>query len=131
MRLNAEEQAELFVELGAAQYRRGVELARSVGSAHGVEVLHFWQPGLWSTPVRPFTEELLNMWQFSPQEMDDLGRSMARLRENSGVDPVDLSDALADVERPTFFDPAHTNELGARVIAADLYGHVRPALVAR
>lgn len=127
LRLDEQQQRELFVELGASQYRRGADLARSIGSVHGVEVMHFWQPGLWSTPVRPFTEELLRLWQFPPQAMTDLGESMALMRERSGVDPIDLSDALADVDRPTFFDPAHTNELGARVIAADMYEHLRPA----
>lgn len=128
LRLDERQQMELFVELGAAQYRRGAELARSIGAAHGVEVVHFWQPGLWSTPVRPFTAELLDMWQFPPEAMADLGESMSRMRERSGVDPIDLSDALADVERPTFYDPAHTNEFGARLIAADMYGHLRTAL---
>lgn len=128
--LDSEEQKELGVELGAAQYRRGAEIARWAGAANGVEVLHVWQPGLWSTPVRPFVQPLLDAWSMDEAMLADLGETMASMRERSGIEPIDLSDALAEVDRPTFFDFAHTNELGASVIAEHLFEHLRPEIAA-
>jgi hypothetical protein len=125
---SSEEQFELAVTLGAEQYRRGVGIARAAGAAKGVEVVHIWQPGLWSTPVRPFTQPLLERWQFTPETLEQIRRIMDEMRDRSGVGPIDLGDALVDVERPTFFDPAHTNELGARVIAERMYRELRPRL---
>ncbi len=125
---SSEEQFELAVGLGAEQYRSGVDIARAAGAAKGVDVVHIWQPGLWSTPVRPFTQPLLDRWQFTPDTLEQIRRIMDEMRDRSGVGPIDLGDALVDVDRPTFFDPAHTNELGARVIAERMYDELRPRL---
>lgn len=128
MTLDEDEQKELVVELGAEQYRRGADLARWAGAANDVEVVHLWQPGLWSTPVRPFARPLLDAWGIDEAMLADLDATMSAMRERSGVEPIDLSDALAAVDQPTFYDFAHTNELGARVIAEQLYEYLRPEL---
>lgn len=126
--LDAEEQVEAAIDLAAEQYRRGAEIARWAGDANGVEVIHVWQPGLWSTPVRPFAQPLLDAWGFDEAMLAELDAAMAEVREKSGIDPIDLSDALAEVDQPTLFDLMHTNELGARVIAEDLFEYLRPTL---
>lgn len=128
MTLDEAEQRELAIELAAEQYRRGAEIAQWAAAANDVELLHVWQPGLWSTPVRPFAQPLLDAWGFDQASLDDLDEMMTEMRERSGVDPIDLSGALAEVDRPTFYDYMHTNELGARVIAEQLYVHLRPSL---
>lgn len=129
--LDAQEQAEAAIDLAAEQYRRGAEIARWAGAANDVEVIHVWQPGLWSTPIQPFAQpllELLASWGVDEAMLAQLEAAMAEVREKSGIDPIDLSDALADVDQPTLFDLMHTNELGARVIAEDLFEYLRPAL---
>lgn len=126
--LSSDQQFEAVVDLGAAQYRRGVRIAEAAAAAKGVEIVHIWQPGVWSTPVRPFTDELLDRWQLTSESLEQIRSLMQQMKERSGVNPVDLSDALAEVDQPTFFDPAHTNELGARVVGERLYTLIRPML---
>ncbi|MGB3409647.1 MAG: hypothetical protein WBA45_00510 [Microthrixaceae bacterium] len=46
----------------------------------------------------------------------------------SGADPVDLSHAFDDLKEPVLFDFAHTNELGARVVAEGMFKELRAQL---
>jgi hypothetical protein len=41
---------------------------------------------------------------------------------------VDLTGALDGVTEPVFYDWAHTNELGARLVGEAMYARLRPAL---
>jgi lysophospholipase L1-like esterase len=50
---------------------------------------------------------------------------------SSGVDPIDVSTTLDEMDRPVYIDHGHTNELGARVIAQAMYAYLRPALERR
>ena len=50
------------------------------------------------------------------------------MSEQSGVNPIDLTGALDEVDEPVYFDSSHTNELGARVIGERLYRALRPHL---
>jgi len=124
----ADRRDDLRVELGAAPYRRGVELARDLAADRGIDIVHFWQPLLVSKRLGPADDPLLDLLAFDPRSIPELRSSYARTREASGVDPVDLSGALDDAEVPVYFDFVHTNERGAQLIARAMYAELAPRL---
>jgi hypothetical protein len=115
--------------LAAAQYRRGVLRARELGEEYDVEVVNLWQPILLSMPVdRPMAATVLHNLDLDPGYQPTAEASYEATAEESGVDPVDLTDVFDDVEVPTFFDWAHTNEAGARIEAQAIYEQLAPLL---
>jgi lysophospholipase L1-like esterase len=125
------EQVALGIPLAAAQYGRGVRTARSLAAAEGAEVLHFWQPIAAVKQYFPSDDELLRRTGLQPRWRDQRVAEYGAIREHSGVDPIDLSTALDQVDRPVYFDHGHTNEMGARVVAEAMYAHLRPVLMQR
>jgi hypothetical protein len=106
---------ELAAEVQAAQYRRGIDLARSAAAAHDVEVLPVWQPHLYTIdPDAPLVADALELWDLTLERRDELASLSAEIAARSGVDPVDLSGSLDEVDGPVFFDISHANEFGAR-----------------
>jgi len=106
------------------RYRRDVELARRIGDANGIATAFAWQPSLPSGP-----REIGN-----PNAVDDaeLARWQAALpviRADLPAAVHDLSDSLDDVGRVVYKDVFHVNEIGADVVARDLYARLRPQLV--
>ncbi|MFN7148523.1 MAG: SGNH/GDSL hydrolase family protein [Microthrixaceae bacterium] len=124
------ERGKLQVELAAAQYRRGVELSRRLGDHHDIPVMHFWQPQAFAKVPSPADEELWRRVQFPEEELGTTRRLYAQARERSGMDPIDISDALDSTDRAVYFDSSHTNELGARIVAEVMYEYLRPQLEA-
>jgi len=124
-----EDRLDLNVELVARQYRRGVSLARRLCASYGVPVLHFWQPQPFAKVPSPADDELWRRVGFDPAMLPAARRVYDEARRAAGVDPIDLSRVLDDVEVPVFFDGSHTNELGARLVAEAMYEHLRPVLV--
>lgn len=119
------------IELTAAQYGRGVRLARHLGRVHDVPVVHFWQPQLASMPPdRPGMATVLNNLDVDGSGLAQMERVIEASADRSGVDPVDLTDVFDRADRPLFFDWVHTNEAGARLLAAAIYAHLRPELPA-
>lgn len=116
-----EERNKHTVELAAAQYRQAAKMADDLANGAGVGVVRYWQPSLATTPPQPFSQPLYDRLGADALAVEQ-GRSMyADIRTESGVDSIDLSDALAGVSKPTFFDWEHTNELGASVVADAMY----------
>lgn len=123
--------AAAVIEALIGNYERGIELARALGEHYGIPVAHAWQPDLFNTPALEPGEE---------QVVDDLGldefryEAVARISRSTvtqlpdGV--IDLTDAFAGETGPVLTDQAHTNELGARLVAEALYPHLAPALAA-
>lgn len=122
---------DVAVELAAAQYRRGVELARELGGAHDVQVVHYWQPQLYTVPLdAPLVEDALEQWQITPERHAAVGEVVDRIAERSGVEPVDLTDVFDDVDGPIFYDTSHTNEEGARLTALAIMDDLWPTILA-
>lgn len=124
----SDERRDLEVELGAAQYRRGAELVERFGESYGVPVLHVWQPQAFAKRPSPADDPLWERLDVNPTFLPDLTGIYGETRERSGVGPIDLTDALDDVDVPVYFDSSHTNELGARIIGERLYQALRPQL---
>ena len=116
------------VELAAEQYRRGVEVARHLGEAYDVEVVHLWQPQPFAKRPSPADDELYRRLDYDPADLPSSTDTYRRIRESSGVEPIDLTTALDRTTRPVYFDSSHTNELGARIIARAMYAALEPRL---
>ena len=111
--------------LAATQYRHGVERARAAADRAGVKVVHVWQPGLVNvTSDQPMVDEVRAHLEFAAdyprRERDAISNAIRK----SGVNPIDLTDSLREVDVPLFFDACHTNEAGARLQAEAIYGVV-------
>jgi hypothetical protein len=116
-----EQRNERTVELAATQYRQAAATADGLARSVGVPVVRYWQPTLATTPKRPFAAPLYDRLGADDETMRE-GRSMYdAIRTRSGVETTDLRNALAGVDRPTFFDWEHTNELGAAIVARAMY----------
>lgn len=93
-------------------YERGVSLARWLTEAEGATFLSFFQPAaLYEEPaVVPVVDAI---------------------RSGLPEGTIDLSSRLAEALRPNFYDPVHTNERGARLVAAAIYEDLEPSIVSR
>jgi hypothetical protein len=99
-----------------ARYGRQIELARTLADSAGVPVLFAWQPLMSEAPSEASDE-------FEPMAREDAEwhrRLTGSARAALPSDVLDLSDSLDDVAKPVFPDWAHTNEVGARLVASDL-----------
>lgn len=122
-------QAEAIIAALVDTYGRGIELATALGDQYGIPVVHFWQPDLFNKDELVAGEDVLldrlGMDQF---EYDAIARlSRAILPRLPGA-AVDLSDAFDGVEEPLLTDQAHTNELGAHLVAEAMYAHLSGTL---
>ena len=92
-------------------YGQGAELARTLGREYGFEVVHYWQPDIYSKqPLHPGERALLQLrsirFASAPSQATGTG-SPASLPD--GV--VDLGSALDDVQAPVLSDQVHLNEV--------------------
>ncbi|WP_421120175.1 hypothetical protein ACE2AJ_02195 [Aquihabitans daechungensis] len=118
-----------LVALAAAQYRRGVLWGRELAAEAGVPVIEFWQPTLDGKVLAPSDDGVLDRVDVdSPGVGKRLNTLGQQTLERSGVDAIDVSDAFDDLREPVYWDWAHTNELGARTVAAAMYELLRPQL---
>jgi hypothetical protein len=108
-----------------AVQRRGVEVARGVGRQLGFETAFFWQPTIYSKRVVAGEEGALHWVGADPQAWRTATRAA---RAQLAPPVVDLSRALDEQAGPVMYDSAHTNEAGARAVAAAMYERLRPRL---
>lgn len=103
-------------------YGDGVELATEIAGAYGVPIAFYFQPQYLSTAPSPADAPLLRQvpW-LAPPDGDWERELIARAREDLPSAVIDLSEALDDAGTPTWFDPVHTNELGARLVAEEMW----------
>lgn len=127
-KMTGEERTERVVSLAALQYRRGVELGRKLAGAYGVPVVYLWQPQFTTTASAPFSKTLMEHLGLDEHSMNATGQLFSDVLSRSGTGATDMLDALSGVDRPTFFDNEHTNELGARLIATKIYGQLKPQI---
>ncbi len=101
------------------QYRSAVADTRALTAARGLPVFLFLQP-LLVTRAEPV-----------PGEEDIAGPAAERAAEFTASRPegvVDLTGVLDQVRTPVFVDDGHTNELGAEVVAAEIFRTIEPQL---
>lgn len=102
----------------AAHYQRSRSLSVEAAQNAGIPALWFWQPTAASRrPPSPQEES---------QEVDRVTAQAAAAALPDGV--IDLSGSVDASEEAVFYDGAHTNEVGAGLIAAAVYEHIRPQL---
>lgn len=122
------EREALEVSLTATQYRRGADLAKRSGKSYGIPVVFIWQPQPFAKKPNPTDDELWKRLQFDPKWIPGTRDTYDKIRMDSGVNPVDLTHIFDDVKQPIFFDSSHTNELGAKIVATNIYENLRPTL---
>ena len=65
-----------------------------------------------------------------PNDGNDIAGLYGRVAD--GLDPsvVDISDAFEAAPSPVIYDDVHTNELGAKIVAEEIYKRLKPELEA-
>lgn len=112
-------------------YQRGRELALALGEHYGIPVAHFWQPDLFNTTeLEPGEREVVRDLGMDDFRYDAVARIARAAVESLPDGVIDLSDAYAGEDGPVLTDQAHTNELGARLVAEAMYPSLAPALAA-
>lgn len=112
-------------------YQRGRELALALGAQYGIPVAHFWQPDLFNTaPLEPGERQVVRDLGMDDFRYDAVARISRAAVASLPDGVIDLSDAFAGEDGPVLTDQAHTNELGARLVAESMYPHLAPALTA-
>ncbi len=115
----------------ATRYGRGVDVARTLAAGAGVPIRFFWQPTL----LRKSNLSDSDRSTLNRSGIDDSARRLAtsvhsRIFEQlapMGVE--DLSAAYDGQSDPIYWDQVHTNELGASLLAKEMYMRLRPQLL--
>lgn len=96
-----------------------------------IPVMEFWQPTAATRRPDDADGPLLERLAVSQSGRDELAAGYLDALGRMEPAPVDLTDALDDHDGPTFFDWAHTNEAGARVVAEAMWERGLADAVAR
>jgi hypothetical protein len=117
----------LAVETRDKMFERLVQSDEYVRS-RDARFIHVLQPDLFSRPLRDFERPLVENHFLTMKGMDtallEAHRELAPLTQmliDRKVSAYDASKIFDDVNDPIFFDFAHTNELGNRIIADFLF----------
>lgn len=89
--------------------------------APGVPIAEFWQPAAYTRAPFPTEGELLDHMGVDAQAFDQQRNPYLAAIEVDRTPPIDLTDVFDEVDDPIFFDWAHTNELGARLLARAMW----------
>jgi hypothetical protein len=112
--------------LAADLYDRGVDVVAAMAGNARFDARFFWQPSVYSKrPVEG--EEAYRTWLGTDTEAWRAADRAARARLDDSVG--DLGGSLDRVREPVLYDFVHTNELGARTVAEELYRRLRPTLL--
>lgn len=110
-------------------YRQGVDLAEMLGGRYGFDVLHYWQPVIYSRGrLDPGERERLDELRIDQYDYRTLRALDQAVRDALPAAAFDLGAVLDDVEGPVFSDQVHTNEVGARAVADEMYRTMAPQL---
>jgi lysophospholipase L1-like esterase len=118
-------------EATLGRYRRAVDLSRHLADAYGFEVVHAWQPVLYTKRLVPGEEELIGAMAIGEDGFTDGTEIYRQVREGLPGGVIDLSTALDGLAEPVLSDEVHTDETGARAVAEALYPELAPLLRAR
>lgn len=118
----------LLPDLAGRLYGRGVETARMLSESAGIDALFYWQPTLQSKKAQAVDRPIFDQLGAKQSWLPDQRRVYDQIRERSGAEPIDVSRSLDGATTPVLMDWAHTNELGARLIAEAMYETLGPEL---
>jgi len=96
-------------------------MAEAASVADGVPIVEFWQATAYTRKPSPTDAELLEHLDETRYDFDRSGAVYRAAISADAVPGVDLTDVFDDHEGPVFFDWAHTNELGARLLAEAMW----------
>ncbi len=119
-------QASAAGRYAASIYRRGVGVVSALADRYGFKADFFWQPTV-------FSKRLVDGEDFALRGVatDPDAWRVATRTARAGLPPetVDLSTAWDRTDKPVMYDFVHSNELGARVVAAAIYKRIKPQLL--
>jgi hypothetical protein len=96
-------------------------MAEAADHADGVPIVEFWQATPQTRAPSPSDDELMDRLS---EDRPTFDRHAAVYRAAIAADRtpgIDLTDVFDDHEGPVFFDWAHTNEIGARIVAEAMW----------
>lgn len=97
-------------------------MANAIAMAGSIPVVHYWQPFAATRKQASSDPELLKRLNVS-DERGRTGQAAAYRAALPELDPpaIDLTTAMDTAGGPIYFDWAHTNEAGARLVAAAMW----------
>jgi len=101
-----------------AQYQRSRRDLSAAAAQVDVPVVFFFQPDALTSPVQRGPVESLYDGIVASAQLDDADRVLEYVSTALAPDVVNLRRSLADEPAPVFADTVHTNEAGARRVAA-------------
>lgn len=120
-----------LVEAFTTMYGAGVDLLTRTAAAYDVRVAFAWQPQYLSTEPSSVDAPLLEKFPvLGPPEGDWERGIIERVRAELPPEVIDLGSALDEAGHVTWFDPVHTNELGAAIVAEQLWAALEPTVEA-
>ena len=100
-----------------------------MSARYGFDLVHFWQPQLYSKkPLDPGELELFPRLSLTPERHALMAALSARVAAALPPGVIDISDALDRAVGPVMTDVAHVNEVGGRAVAESMYAHLRPTI---
>ena len=109
--------------------RAGMALSEALADRYDFEVLHYWQPDLYSrAELDPGELALLDGLGLDEERLEVMSALLAAVRAGLPPGITDLGAAMDDVPGPVYSDNVHINESGARAAAAAMYETLGPVL---
>ncbi len=112
-------------------YFGNARLAHHLGSAYGARVFSFFQPhyAMKRRDPRELPPELFRKLSFDTKGEYEVFSIVTQLiRQRLPEYMIDLSSALDDAKEPVMTDLVHHSELGAQMVAEQIFEHIEPAL---
>lgn len=96
-----------------------------------IPILEYWQATAATRAPHPSDAGLLERLGKTSDELRFQNRIYLAALHHDDTPPIDLTDALDDVDEPMFFDWAHTNEAGAQIVAQAMWDRGLADVVAK
>ena len=109
--------------------KRASRLAAAVAAGQGADSAFFWQPNAFTKQLLPDEQPYTHMDLYEAQRWVPAVTEARKLLRGSRF--VDLGSALDGAGTPVLWDFVHTNEEGARLVAAAMLDSLRPKLEKR
>ena len=97
-------------------YDRAVDVIENLAKSYGFKAVFVWQPIAYSTQGGDAKRYSNDTW--------GIGSAFVDATKLVGTPAINFSEAFDGVKEAVFIDNAHTNELGAEIIARDIYPHL-------
>jgi lysophospholipase L1-like esterase len=127
----SQRELEALADAIVSVYAHNVRIAEALADGAGFEVVHFWQPMIWSrADLSAYERAVVEAdARRSPLRAELFRAVWERVATHPELtrDPrfVDLRDALDGEGEPTLWDPMHTTEAGNERIARRVAEHLR------